>query len=366
MKPILILGGYGSTGRVVTSLLAKETKYPLIVAGRNLSKAEDLANQLNKKFKTKRISAIFCDASKKESLKDAFRGIKLVVVASNTAEYAPSVAKAALVAKADYLDYHFSEKIISSLTPYKDSIKKQKRIFITQAGFHPGLPATFVRLAAPYFDQYRKALVAMAMTAKFESVESSYELIDAIGDYHADIFVNGKWRSATYKDMHSFDFGFPFGKQSCVPIQMDEIKALPKMLGLNEVGVLVAGFNWFTNYITSPLIILAYKIKKGFMRKQLATLLVWGTNTFPSKNEGVVFVLEAEGLKNEKPMNVRLIAQSLDPYAFTAIPVVACILQYLDHTISQEGLHLMGHIVDPQRLLKDMERMGVKVKITLS
>jgi saccharopine dehydrogenase (NAD+, L-lysine-forming) len=39
-KTILILGGYGGTGRVVSRLLLKETDVDIIIAGRSINKAE--------------------------------------------------------------------------------------------------------------------------------------------------------------------------------------------------------------------------------------------------------------------------------------------------------------------------------------
>ena len=54
-----------------------------------------------------------------------------------------------------------------------------------------------------------------------------------------------------------------------------------------------------------------------------------------------------------------------DGYMFTAIPVVACLLQYLDGSIKKPGLWTQANIVEPDRLLSDMERMGIEVKIQI-
>jgi hypothetical protein len=50
-----------------------------------------------------------------------------------------------------------------------------------------------------------------------------------------------------------------------------------------------------------------------------------------------------------------------DGYEMTAIPVVAYLLQYLDGTARKDGVHMMGHIVEPARLFNDMQKMGVQV-----
>jgi len=44
------------------------------------------------------------------------------------------------------------------------------------------------------------------------------------------------------------------------------------------------------------------------------------------------------------------------------MPVVALLLQILDGTARKAGLSMMGHIVDPGRLLADLVRMGAEVE----
>jgi len=70
----------------------------------------------------------------------------------------------------------------------------------------------------------------------------------------------------------------------------------------------------------------------------------------------------AQGIKDGKDLKLRLIAEHDDGYLLTAIPVAACIHQYLDGTLPP-GLWMMGHVVDDKRLMKDMEAMGVKIRM---
>jgi len=44
------------------------------------------------------------------------------------------------------------------------------------------------------------------------------------------------------------------------------------------------------------------------------------------------------------------------------MPVVALLLQIIDGTARKAGLSMMGHIVDPGRLLADLVRMGAEVE----
>jgi shikimate 5-dehydrogenase len=60
---ILVFGGYGGTGKVFCWYLLKETNVSVIVAGRRLEKAKELADKLKKEFSQDRISARYADAS---------------------------------------------------------------------------------------------------------------------------------------------------------------------------------------------------------------------------------------------------------------------------------------------------------------
>ena len=67
-------------------------------------------------------------------------------------------------------------------------------------------------------------------------------------------------------------------------------------------------------------------------------------------------------MKDGQSMTKTLIVRHSDGYALTAIPVVAYLLQYLDGSARRPGLHMMGHVLDPQRLLRDMQRMGATIE----
>ena len=359
---MLILGGYGGVGRSLSRLILKETNVNLIIAGRRKAKADEFTGILNKEYDGDRVSARYADASKFGSLAEAFPGTDMVIVTASATEYIEDIARAALGAGCDYLDILVRQKNVSILRRLAPDIKKTGRLFITQAGFHPGLPAVFIRQAASYFDDYQKAVIGMVMNARFERPESTHEIIHEIGEASVEIYKEGKWQKADYKDAIEMDFGPKFGLKQCYPLQMEEIRTLPQMLGLEETGVYVAGFNWFVDNFVFPLTVVFQKIRKGMGVNFLGKIMRWGVNTFSPPELGVVFVLEAAGAKEDKPTKVKIIAEHSDPYHFTSAPVVACLKQYLDGSIYEPGLYLMGNVVDCQRVMNDLENMALQIK----
>ena len=116
-KTILILGGYGSTGRLIAESLLRETDCQLVLAGRTLARAQAAAAELGL-----RVSARRADAAEPASLDAAMTGVDLVVVASSTAPFAATIAEAALRANADYFDLQYSTDKLKALRPFAGRI----------------------------------------------------------------------------------------------------------------------------------------------------------------------------------------------------------------------------------------------------
>jgi len=360
-NPVLLLGGYGGVGRTLARFLLKETRIDIVIAGRRKETADELAATLNREFPDNRVTSRYADATNQASLIEAFRDVQMVIVLTTTPDHIMQIGQAALISGCDYLDILVSESTLHDLEELSSSIEQQKRTFITQAGFHPGLPAVFIRYGAQYFDKYEKAVVSMAMNARFERAEQVVEIISIVSEFNADIYKAGVWKKATYKDAITVDMGNRFGKIQLFPIQMAEIKKMPEMYNLSETGVYVSGFNWFVDYLVLPIILVTQKIKKGSALGLLTKLFTWGVNTFSSPYQGVVFINEAEGIRDDKKKQVRIVAEHDDAYHFTAIPVVAFLKQYFDGLLPS-GLWMMGHVVDEKALFSDMEKMGVKIR----
>jgi saccharopine dehydrogenase (NAD+, L-lysine-forming) len=264
------------------------------------------------------------------------------------------------------MDIHYPAGVVPVLRGLEPDIRREGRCFITQGGFHPGLLAPLVKFAAPHFSHYRKAAVGVVMSGRFDSsAEAATQFMAELGDYRSRVFAGGGWRTAGWRDFRRFDFGPGFGVRICVPLEFAEMQPLPGLYGLEQAGCYVAGFNWFTDNVLFPLAILLGKVKRGLGARRLGRWLIWATNTFSRPPWGVVMRLEVEGETAGQPLSVRVVLRHPDAYEFTAIPVVACLQQYLDGSIARPGLWLMGEAVDPARLLQDMEHMGVQVETTV-
>lgn len=372
-KTILILGGYGNTGTLLARWLLQETDARLVLAGRDLGKAGRLASELNQLSPAEgspRLSARLVDASDPASLAAALQGVDLLLVASSTVQHVRQVAGAALDARIDYLDIQYSTYKVNVLKSMAVEIEKAGLCFITDGGFHPGLPAALVRYAAASFAALESAIVGSVIKVDWRNLhlpdDTAMELVQELKDYQALVFKDGAWREAGWLDTwayRSLDFGVPFGKQYCAPMFLEELRSLPQSFPtLAETGFYVGGFNWFVDWLVLPLAMLGLRLFGDRVLKPTARLVRWGLQTFSKPPYATLLKLEAKGVRDSQPASLSLTLSHDDGYQFTAIPVVATLLQYLDGSIRQPGLWMQANLVDPARLIADMQRMGVNVQ----
>jgi saccharopine dehydrogenase (NAD+, L-lysine-forming) len=371
MTTIFILGGYGETGRLLAHYLLQETDCRLILAGRHPEKAQALADELNRQVNSIRVESAFADAADIESL-GAFNGADLVVAASSTAVYCENVARAALAAGADYLDIQYSRQKAAVLRRLAPEIEHAGRCFITDGGFHPGLPAALVRYAASCVGRLEEAIVGSVISADWASFnlgqETMQEFTREFIDFDSRVFHDGRWQELSAISMmapKTLSFGPPFGRRACIAMPLDEMDALPQMIPtLHETGFYIAGFNGITDWIISPLVVMGLKISPERMIGPMSRLLFWSMRRFARPPFGAFLKLEALGETDGKPHTLAARLFHEDGYVFTAVPVVACILQWLTGDARVPGVWHQAHIVDSERLLRDMADMGIDIDVT--
>ncbi|MDI6808671.1 MAG: saccharopine dehydrogenase NADP-binding domain-containing protein [Candidatus Eisenbacteria bacterium] len=369
MATILILGGCGFTGKLLARHLLEQSGARIVLAGRSLEKAQAYADQLNAQFKGERVSPVRVDAANAANVREALRGMDLLLVAAPTTQYAEVVVRAALESGVDYLDVQLGAQKLALLKSLAPDIERANRCFITEAGFHPGLPAAMVRYAALQLDRMDSALTAcyLNMGHALPYSEAVDELMEVFRNYQAQVFKNGRWTKTGSFSSSRVNFGGAIGVRRCYSMFFEELRPLPEMYpALREIGFYISGSHWFTDWVISPLAMAGLKIGGDHAVRPMGKLVWWGMQNFSKPPHLILLKIEALGEKNGKPVRVEATVSHLDGYELTAIPVVACLLQYLDGQARRPGLWMMGQLAEPVRFFEDLKRMGVQVTSTIT
>ena len=364
---ILVLGGYGTTGRTLCELLLEHGDAEIVVAGRDLERGEATARELAERFPG-RVTARAADAADAASLARALDGVGMIAVAASVLEHAGTVARAALDAGADYFDLLLSgEEKFAALERLRPEVEADGRCFITDGGIHPGLSAAMIRALAPAFGRLERAEIGGLLKVDWKAFAFSrstiYEFANEFRDFRMEAWRAGEWSKVEWRDaVRTFDFGAPFGGQRCSLMYMKELELLPERLpALRDCAFYVSGFNPVVDTTLLPLGMVVMKASPRLLGRPYASLLAWALRRFSRPPYGTVFQLEAEGEIAGVAASAGLRVGHPDGYWLTAAAAAACLLQWADGSLREPGVHLQALAADPARLLRDLQRMGAWV-----
>jgi saccharopine dehydrogenase-like NADP-dependent oxidoreductase len=289
MKTILFLGGYGNTGKAtVKALLSyfKQSSFDdksseplkLLIAGRHESRATAFIQELSRYDALPArvtLEGRSVDASDVDSLKRTLEAddIDLMVVVSPTTKSVSTVAQAVLDARTvDYFDVQYSQSKTAYLTSLQHQDKINEQLWITDGGFHPGLPGAMIRFICDQENLRNEGStsietvnVCSLMYCDWNSLQATLsdetmeEFALEMMNFNGKVYQEGEWKDlgmGAYTNPIQVDFGEPYGTKACVPMYLNELKDLPNQYpSLQNVGFYIAGFHWVIDWLIIPFLL---------------------------------------------------------------------------------------------------------------
>jgi len=360
-KKILILGGYGQTGIQIARLLLKRSQHNICLAGRDQLKAARAAGELNENYFGERVTGVEVNAAFKTQLARLFEKVDLVIVSMPIMGIGEKIAQAALDARIDYIDLSANDEKRKLLLKLDGRIREAGLTFITEAGFLPGAPSVMARYLAGYFDSVDKMTIGGLFREEKESSGAGMDLVPVPGHGPA-VFRNGSWQRAGMKDMKRIDFGNRQGVKSCYPMNLVELKGMPEELGCRDLGFYASRVNRFPdslNLLWETLGLSSFRWGADLG----ARLLGWGRGLFTKPTRICSVKATAAGVTGGARGQLSLTLEHSDPNLGAAVMALPCIVGLLDGSIKKPGVHVMGHVLDPDRYLGNLWDMGMTVSL---
>ena len=239
----LVLGGYGAMGKIIVKDLFKTTNDEIIIAGRDLKEARNLA----KSYKSKRVNAAYADVKDQESMIKIFRGSNVVIHAVHH-EFNLNVMKACLKSRTHYIDlgglYHYTKKQLK----LNKQFKKANLIAVLGIGASPGITNVLARYALRFLDKIENIEIKIGYKdfstyRQVSPLSSSYSIqtILELFSWRPTVFVNGKVKFVEpISGREKYKFPEPIGLQKPQYTIHSEIATLPYTLKAKNVSFKIA------------------------------------------------------------------------------------------------------------------------------
>jgi len=239
MKKVLIVGA-GGQGGPCASMLARDKDVTEIVLG---DIDIELVNKVKNKIKSDKITAVKLDAGRVEDIKNAARGVDVIINLTLT-EFNDNIMKAAVESGVHYvdaaLDYPFMEQLRRRELPEIDNeFKKVGLTALIGCGGIPGVDHVLVRYACDKLDQVESICIKTSgeISQKPKDIISAWNPgwspKVAITDIALEpvVFENGKYkRYPPFSGREEYDFG-PLGKVLLKYHHHEEVHMLSNFIG---------------------------------------------------------------------------------------------------------------------------------------
>lgn len=190
-----VVGGYGSTGRIVVAELHRSCDAQILIGGRDLGKAEALAAEFEGRVSARRVDILDIG-----SLDDFCRQCSIMVnCASPVMVLKDCVAQAAFRARLHYVDAASLLIVKERMLPHDRDIANAGLSFVISAGWFPGiselLPVYTHQLAKMKMDAVDSLTVYFGDTDEWSgnAFEEAAWLLRQLGFSRRGYFRKGEW-----------------------------------------------------------------------------------------------------------------------------------------------------------------------------
>lgn len=342
-KTVLILGGYGNFGKRITESLCSQAQARLLVAGRNLKKAESLVQMLQPSAKAT------LEAVRLDILAADFES-KLIQLSPDIVIHTSGpfqgqdyrVPSACIQAKAHYIDLADDRRFVCDIEQLDDLAKANSVLLISGASSVPGLSSVVVDHYRDQFQSIESLDIAIAPGNQAERGEATVRAILSYTGKRFSVFSQGKWQDIYgWMNARKVDFGGVLGKRWLANVDVPDLELFQSRYSVNKEVRFQAGLELSVLHLT--MVGMAYLVKKKLVKNwsPLTKLIVATSNLFlPFGTDQGGMKVDIKGVSNSgelKSVQWTLFAEDgVGPY----IPTLSTIIiakKLLNEEVNETG-----------------------------
>lgn len=327
---ILILGGYGNFGKRIVESLSVIKGITIVIAGRNINKAESLLEKLSLIGTSAELKAMKIDIQSFQFTNQIQTLAPDLVIHTGGPfqgqDYA--VAEACISIGCHYIDLADDRRFVCDITALNNKAIKKDVLLVSGASSVPGLSSTVID---EFMDQYsiiEEIDFAIAPGNKAERGEATVRGILSYTGHPFKVLNAGEWVNRYgWMSARKLNFGHVIGTRWLANIDIPDLELLPeRYLGVKTVNF-QAGLE--LPFLHLGMVLMALLAKMGLVKNwSILTRLIFNSSEI-LKNFGTDtggMQINLKGLdKNKKPKSVKwvLVAEKgVGPY----IPTLSAII----------------------------------------
>jgi len=220
MRAVVVLGGYGRVGRLCVHELASRTRAPLVVAGRNLQRAESLALALGE-----RARAIYANAHDTRTLARACEGASVLVACCGGDSLV--AIQTALELRLGFVGLSPTPLDARTRAHLAELAWRAQVPLVLWAGALPGLPGVLAEALVRRLPEIRR--LRLASTGAYAETETARRDLAATPAGDESASLRARWLPELWR------FAEPVGTRAVVPASSPDLERFAESHCVDEL-----------------------------------------------------------------------------------------------------------------------------------
>jgi saccharopine dehydrogenase-like NADP-dependent oxidoreductase len=357
-KKVLIVGGYGIVGSIVSEILAKDENILLTIAGRNATKAEGLARKLNCGWRT-------IDLNDKESILLVLDDIDIVIncFGGPFTHFNLFLPELSLERGIHYLDVSGSYEYTDRFLKLNELAFNNQSILISALGVNPGIPGIVFMNGKDTFDELKSGKIYFILGSKMEGISvSSLKELKYMFDIKPLVWHKTQWVVPRQKGLKEY-IGEPFEKDIYLAASLSrDLLALPKLTNVSDLSF------WSGSQDAFQGLIMILGLKLGLTKRDGSAQFLMNLLKKIGKKKGnisdALIKLEMVGKRNGVNQKVIFGMYCDENYATAIAPAIVC-KQIIDGKITKYGAFVPPEIVPAVDFVDRLKKFEINFLTTI-